>query len=143
LKGIELLRIALNLTLFILVTGKAFAAHAACPFQNDSKEEKLCISNQVDLAEKMMVTYLFAAKEAVENDDSLMQQISDSQAAWVTYRKEQCDNDLLWARLEKKPYSFRSAMQCQLDLTKSRSHDIWAAYLSRSSATPILPEPLL
>lgn len=139
-----MLRIALSLGLFLLVAGCAYKAQTeqtSCTFQDDSKEEKLCFSNQVDIAEKMMKSYLTAAKEKVAGDNSLVQQINDSQAAWVAYRKEQCDNDLLWGKLGLRPFSFRSAMQCQLDLTKSRTHDIWTVYLSRGLETTVLPEP--
>lgn len=114
---------------------------AACAYQDDSKEEKVCISNQAGLAEKRMLTYLQAARRAVEGNESLMQQIDESQTAWVNYRKEQCDNDSLWARVGGKAFSFRQAMQCQLDLTLSRTHDIWAVYLSRNPNASIRQEP--
>ena len=135
-------KIAFCLTFYILVAGRALAMSGTCLFADDSKEEKLCISNEADRAEKMMAEYLQAAKEAIAGDDSLRQQLSDSQAAWLDYRKEQCDNELLWAKLGKRPFSFRSGMECQLDLTQSRTRDIWAVYLSRASATSILSEPL-
>ena len=76
-----MLKIALNLTLYILIAGQAFAMPGTCPFADDSKEEKLCISNEADRTEKTMMAYLQAAQEAVSGDEALVQQISDSQAA--------------------------------------------------------------
>ena len=136
-----MLKIALGLMVYLLVAGEAFAAPSSCPFADDSKEEKLCISAEADRAEKMMLAYLSAAKAALAGDDSLVQHLSDSQAAWLVYRKEQCDNEQLWARLRNKPFSFRLSMECQLHLTQGRTRDIWNVYLLRNSGTPILSEP--
>lgn len=135
------MKIALGLMVYLLVAGEAFAAPSSCPFADDSKEEKLCISAEADRAEKMMLAYLSAAKAALAGDDSLVQHLSDSQAAWLVYRKEQCDNEQLWARLRNKPFSFRLSMECQLHLTQGRTRDIWNVYLLRNSGTPILSEP--
>lgn len=138
-----MLRFAVALTLCILIASRAFAMPSTCPFAEDSKEEKLCISFEADQAERTMKVYLQAAKEAVATDASLVQQIINSQAAWLDYRKEQCDNEILWAKLGRKPLSFRSGMECQLDLTHNRTRDIWAVYLSRADPGPTLPEPQL
>jgi len=120
---------------------QVFRESRTCAYQNDSRGEKVCISNQAGLAEETMATYLQAARSTVEGSDSLTQQIDDSQKAWIRYRKEQCDDDSLWAKVGGKPFSFRLSMECQLDLTRSRTHDIWAVYLSHNPKSPILSEP--
>ena len=137
----KILKFAVGLTLCIFASGPAFSMPSTCTFANDSKEEKLCISYELDQSERTKGVYLQAAKEAVAIDESLVQQISDSQAAWLSYRKEQCDNGLLRVKLGSKSFSFRSSMECKVDLTQNRTSDIWAVYLARSESRLMLLKP--
>ena len=63
-----------------------------------------------------------------------------SQSAWLAYRDAECS--ALYAWWSDGTIRGPKALQCQIDLTRDRTHHLWSAYLTFVDSTPpILPEP--
>jgi uncharacterized protein YecT (DUF1311 family) len=99
------------------------------------------MSAEIDKADKTLREYLEAAKERISRDKITGLNLDATQAEWSRYRTMHCgDVYQYWA---EGTYRYRASAQCQIDLARSRTHDIWAAYLTFVDSTPaLLPEPL-
>ena len=132
-----------HLIAVISVFSFATAAAAAEPLCRDSKntvEDTKCMSAEIDKADKALREYLEAAKERLSRDKVKGLNLDATQAEWSRYRTMHCgDVYLYWV---EGTYRYRASAQCQIDLARSRTHDIWAAYLTFVDSTPaLLPEP--
>jgi uncharacterized protein YecT (DUF1311 family) len=98
------------------------------------------MSAEIDKADKALRGYLDAAKERLSRDKVKGLNLDAAQAEWSRYRTMHCgDVYLYWV---EGTYRYRASAQCQIDLARSRTHDIWAAYLTFVDSTPaLLPEP--
>jgi len=129
----------------IAVSAFSFAATAAaaellCPSSKNTVEDTKCMSAEIDKADRVLRQYLEAAKERLSRDKVKGLNLDATQAEWSRYRTMHCgDVYLYWV---EGTYRYRASAQCQIDLTRSRTHDIWAAYLTFVDSTPaLLPEP--
>jgi uncharacterized protein YecT (DUF1311 family) len=121
----------------------ASTAATAAPLCYDSKstvEDTKCMSAEIDKADRALREYLEAAKERLSRDKVKGLNLDAAQAEWSRYRTMHCgDVYLYWV---EGTYRYRASAQCQIDLARSRTHDIWAAYLTFVDSTPaLLPEP--
>jgi len=129
--------------LIAVVSIFSVATAAAEPLCRDSKntvEDTKCMSAEIDKADKALREYLEAAKERLVRDKVKGVNLNAAQAEWSRYRTMHCgDVYLYWV---EGTYRYRASAQCQIDLARSRTHDIWAAYLTFVDSTPaLLPEP--
>jgi uncharacterized protein YecT (DUF1311 family) len=124
----------------VSVMGTASAAELLCSNAQNTVEEAKCMAAEVDKADKTLQEYLEAAKDRISSDKSIGLQLDAAQDAWSRYRTMHCgDVYRYWAQ---GTYRYRASAQCQIDLAHSRTHDIWAAYLTFVDSTPaVLPEP--
>lgn len=99
-----------------------------------------CAAKEVEAAEILLEQYLKKAKEKFADDSAVFKSIENGQGAWLTYRKTHCDS----VREVWSGGTIRGVMTsgCKLQLTKERTHTIWADYLTYMDSTPpLLPEP--
>jgi len=122
------------------VLGTASAAELLCANASNTVDETKCMSAEIDKADRTLQEYLTEAKDRIARDKVVGLQLDAAQAEWSRYRTRHCgDVYLYW---EQGTYRYRASAQCQIDLARSRTHDIWAAYLTFVDSTPaLLPEP--
>lgn len=99
-----------------------------------------CLGKRLDEADARLNEYLAAAGKHIESTGGASLNLKTAQEAWVRYRDAQC-NDVykLW-----EGGTARTAMglQCRINLTQERTHDVWRAFLTFMDSTPPLkPEP--
>lgn len=123
--------------LVLPVTVAAAHAEPCEEYGAPSLEWRACADNAVHAADAKLESYMQAAQSrAGETGKSL----AAAQAAWSGYRTAHCgDVYLFWGSGQQR---YRASLQCNLELTRERTHDIWAAYLTHSDSAPaVLPEP--
>ena len=91
-------------------------------------------------AEKILQSYINKSSERYSPQKDFDAHMEASQETWLKYREAQCDAVYnLWISGTIRGLM---ALQCKLDLTKKRTHDIWVTYLTYMDSTPaILPNP--
>jgi uncharacterized protein YecT (DUF1311 family) len=103
-------------------------------------EINACIGDALENENKVLGLYLSKAKERYANQVTVITSIHQSQQDWLVYRQSHCDAVYdIWS-----DGSIRGLMfgECMLKLTKQRTHQIWADYLTYMDNTPpLLPEP--
>ncbi|MFZ6645109.1 lysozyme inhibitor LprI family protein [Undibacterium sp. TJN25] len=125
---------------FSFVLTAASAKDAVCYDPKDDIEDRQCMSAEVDKADEKLAKYIEAAKARIAEDQTIELSLDVAQKAWLSYRSAQCgDVYTYWLR---GTYRYRVSLQCMIDLTQERTHDIWSAYLTYVDSTPAtLPEP--
>ena len=124
---------------YIMAAGAAHA-EALCANMSDAQKETQCMTGEVDKANKKLANYLQAAKSRLQQEGRKRLNLDTTQKAWEAYRSAHCgDVYTFWA---DGSIRHRQIAQCQLDLTLSRTHDVWQAYLTFADSTPpLLPAP--
>lgn len=122
------------------VIANASASELLCGNAKNTVEEAQCLSAELEKSNKALTDYLAVAKERITRENSGKPQLDAAQAAWLQYRSVQCDDvHKYW---EAGTYRSRAELECEIELTRSRTHDIWKAYLTYFGTTPPLrPEP--
>lgn len=100
----------------------------------------MCSQQEVHTAEAEMHEYLNASKERYSKETQLLRLLAESQEQWREYRKVHCDAIYqAWAEGTIRGVMYND---CMLDVTKSRTHELWQSYLTYMDSTPpVLPEP--
>jgi uncharacterized protein YecT (DUF1311 family) len=142
---ILLIRIGMLFRVFVglvlcLNLATASARDAICADSKDTIEERNCMSAQVDKVEQKLVRYIDAAKERISEDKNIALSLDEAQKAWLSYRLVHCGD--VYKYWFQGTYRYRASLQCMLDLTQERTHDIWSAYLTYTDSNDgVLPEP--
>jgi len=124
------------------VAGTASASEMLCATAQNTVDETKCMSAEIDKADRTLREYLDAAKARISRDQIKGLYLDAAQAEWSRYRKLHCGD--VYQYWVDGSYRYRASAQCQIDLARSRTHDIWAAYLTFVDSTPaLLPEPEL
>ncbi|MFZ6731593.1 lysozyme inhibitor LprI family protein [Undibacterium sp. Ji42W] len=115
-------------------------AEILCATAKNTQEEAQCMANEVSKADKKLDAYLQAAKSRINKTPDAKLNLDTAQKAWEQYRAAHCgDVYTFWVQGSIR---LRQSAQCQLDLTQSRTHDVWKAYLTFADSTPpVLPQP--
>jgi uncharacterized protein YecT (DUF1311 family) len=124
-----------------ILAAPASAAELVCGNSANTVEETKCMSAQLDRSDRKLSDYIAAAKVKIgKAEDPVKPKLDDAQAAWLNYRTAHCGE--VYSYWSAGTYRYRASLQCMLDLTRERTHDIWAAYLTYQDSTPaVLPEP--
>lgn len=118
----------------------AQASETLCLQAKSTVEETQCLSGVLDKDKKVLADYLNAAKERVAKEDSGKPQLDAAQDAWLHYLSAQCGD--VYTYWEAGSYRYRADLECEIELTRARTHQIWSAYLRNFGTTPHLrPEP--
>ncbi|MFZ6708731.1 lysozyme inhibitor LprI family protein [Undibacterium sp. TC9W] len=131
-----------QLVLACLLCATATVSHAEilCTTAKNTQEEAQCMAAEVNKADQKLQTYLQAAKSRIDKTPDVKLNLDTAQKVWEQYRAAHCgDVYTYWAQGSVR---YRQSAQCQLDLTQSRTHDVWQAYLTYADSTPpVLPRP--
>jgi uncharacterized protein YecT (DUF1311 family) len=116
------------------------ASDPLCLHAKNTVEETQCLSGELDKANKVLTEYLNAAKERIARESSGKPQLDAAQDAWLHYRSAQCGD--VYTYWEAGTYRYRADLECEIELTRSRTHDIWFAYMRNfGTSPPLRPEP--
>lgn len=111
-----------------------------------------CVAEDLRLETVRMEAYLDAAIgqvriEAEESGedaaaaDDVIGEIRASQDLWGSYAERACD--AVYTRWQAGTIRVVMALNCQIDLTRERTHYLWREYLPYPDSTPaVLPEPV-
>jgi uncharacterized protein YecT (DUF1311 family) len=128
------------LALFYTLATTAAQAEIVCANINTPQEEARCMAGEVDKANKKLSSYLQAAKSRLQQEDDNKLDLDATQRAWENYRSAHCDD--VYTYWASGSIRYRQSAQCQLDLTLTRTRDVWQAYLTFADSTPaLLPAP--
>jgi uncharacterized protein YecT (DUF1311 family) len=121
-------------------TAVAGASEPLCLQAKNPVEEAQCLSRELDKANKAMAEYLDTAKARISKQDSAGPQLDAAQEAWLRYRSAHCSD--VYTYWQAGTYRNRASLECEIELARSRTHEIWSAYLTYFGTTPPLrPEP--
>jgi uncharacterized protein YecT (DUF1311 family) len=114
-----------------------------CPGGGISADRNICLSDVRKRAEKRREGYLAAALKRYQFEQELADLISTSDAAFIAYRGAECAAaSKWWEQDEDKTIGVFALLNCEIELTDQRTHQIWQSYLLNSDdMPPILPEP--
>lgn len=111
-----------------------------CENALNTLEINQCAAIELQTAEQQLETYLQASFEHNAEDPILVEAIKRSQADWSTYMTAHCD--AIYTQWRDGSIRGVMALSCKTELTKDRTHQIWANFLTYMDRTPpILPEP--
>ncbi len=99
-----------------------------------------CAAMELASVQATLDEYLQASFEHNANDPALVASIKAAQKDWEAYLASHCDA----VYTQWRDGSIRGVMtlSCKTQLTKQRTHQIWANFLSHMDSTsPVLPEP--
>lgn len=99
-----------------------------------------CRVGQLNDEEKKQKQYFDAAVKRAALFDLDAKHLNDEQLAWTKYRETLCGNVyLMWVQGTAR---YEMAAQCNLNVTRERTYDLWRSYLTYIDSTPpILPDP--
>jgi len=116
-------------------------ADSPCPNVNATPESHKCMEAKIAEAEALLDRYIYAAQtEAAGIGSTEPPKLANTQTLWLKYRDSQCgDAYLFWLA---GSYRYEATLKCELELTRSRTHEIWSTFLVRfGTGPPVLPEP--
>lgn len=128
---------------FLLVLGLCSMnlAHAA-PLQCDGNtlEIQACLAKKIDKANSRLTEYLSTAQARIDKNFGSKPDLKAAQKAWIRYREIECGDVFdFWVQ---GTYRTIASAECELRLTRQRTHEVWQAYLTYQDSTPpLLPEP--
>lgn len=100
------------------------------------------LTDQIANAEKEQTRYYEAVKKQLANDPKTWAKVQKSQKTWRQYRDEECGaiyQHWIDGSIRNEMYN-----RCSLKSIKSRTRNLWEAYLTYMDSTPpVLPEPTI
>ena len=124
----------------VAASATATAAKPVCDDSKNNAEDKQCMAAEVEKAHEKLADYLAVAKERIATQKIQGVDLDTAQADWLRYRTAHC-RDVYQYWIEGT-HRHRAGAQCVLELTQTRTRDIWSAYLTFADSTPPLrPEP--
>lgn len=111
-----------------------------CDNAFSTPELNQCAYIELEAAQTELTQYLQASFEHNAHDPELVEAIKVAQKDWQDYLKSHCDS--VYTQWREGTIRGVMAISCKTTLTKQRTHEIWANFLTYiDSATPVLPEP--
>ena len=111
-----------------------------CENAMNTLEINQCAAIELQAAEEQLKTYLQTAFEHNAEDPILVEAIKRAQTDWSTYMNSHCD--AVYTQWRDGSIRGVMALSCKTELTKERTHQIWANFLTYMDSTPpVLPEP--
>ncbi|MDX1475202.1 MAG: lysozyme inhibitor LprI family protein [Reinekea sp.] len=111
-----------------------------CENARTTIEINQCAGMALESAQAVLAEYLQASFENHADDPELVAAIKTAQKDWQAYMTSHCDA----VYTQWRDGSIRGVMtlSCKTQLTKQRTHEIWANFLTYMDSTaPVLPEP--
>ncbi|MFA0629716.1 lysozyme inhibitor LprI family protein [Vibrio sp. 10N.222.49.A3] len=101
-----------------------------------------CAAIELESAQLELEQYLEASFEHNAYDAELVSSIKVAQDSWQAYMTAHCDS--VYTQWRDGTIRGVMALSCKIRLTKQRTHEVWANFLTYMDSTPaVLPEPKL
>lgn len=128
--------------LFFIYSVNALSDDFDCDKAMTTPQINYCAGVELEKVQLEMNTYLTKSKEHNNYDPELIQSISVAQKAWSLYAKAHCES--IYTKWRDGTIRGVMFLNCKTKLTKQRTHEIWANFLTfMDSTSPVLPEPKL
>ncbi|MEZ8736078.1 MULTISPECIES: lysozyme inhibitor LprI family protein [unclassified Vibrio] len=99
-----------------------------------------CAAIELESAQAELDKYLAASFEHNAYDAELVASIKKAQESWQAYMTAHCDS--VYTQWRDGSIRGLMALSCKTTLTKQRTHEVWANFLTYMDSTPpVLPEP--
>lgn len=132
--------VAYCLSLVVMTAAKAEKPQLLCLNSKDTIEETQCLNQELAKANSILADYLKTAQERMNRQNAGKPQMAKAQEAWLAYRDAHCSD--VYASEEGGSYRFRAELECRIEATRSRTHEIWSAYIRMfGTDVPARPEP--
>ncbi|TEW42685.1 lysozyme inhibitor LprI family protein [Psychromonas algicola] len=132
----------LFIILFSLYSVNALSDDFDCSQAMTTPQINYCAGVELEKAEAEMNTYLTKSKEHNGHDMELIKSIEVAQKAWTNYANAHCD--AIYTQWRGGTIRGLMSLSCKTKVTKQRTHEIWANFLTYMDSTPaVLPEPEL
>lgn len=126
----------------LVLTATVSAEEAAFDCNNavNTLQINECASIELDSAKKELSKYLDTSFEHNSYDPELVKAIKVAQNDWQAYMSSHCDS--IYTQWREGTIRGVMYISCKTKLTKQRTHEVWANFLTFMDSTPpVLPEP--
>lgn len=128
------------LLFFVMTVARAEKPQLMCLDARNTLDEAKCLNQELDKANRVLAEYLATAQQRIDKDNAGKPQVAGTQDVWLKYRDAQCKD--VYTYEEAGSYRYRSELECEIEATRSRTHEIWAAYMRMfDTSPPLRPEP--
>ena len=111
-----------------------------CENARTTIEINQCASAELESAQATLDDYLQASYEHHADVPELVAAIKTAQKDWQAYLTSHCD--AVYQQWRDGTIRGVMSLSCKTQLTRQRSHEIWASFLTYTdSSPPVLPEP--
>ncbi|MDP2488768.1 hypothetical protein CWO07_08000 [Vibrio splendidus] len=113
-----------------------------CENAMNTLEINHCAAIELESAQVELEQYLEASFEHNAYDAELVASIKKAQENWQAYMSAHCNS--VYTQWRDGSIRGLMALSCKTTLTKQRTHEVWANFLTYMDSTPpVLPEPKL
>ena len=113
-----------------------------CENAMNTIEINQCAAIELESAQAELDKYLAASFEHNAYDAQLVASIKKAQENWQAYMTAHCDS--VYTQWRDGSIRGVMALSCKTTLTKQRTHEVWANFLTYMDSTPpVLQEPKL
>ncbi|MEZ9201242.1 hypothetical protein CWN85_03945 [Vibrio splendidus] len=113
-----------------------------CENAMNTIEINQCAAIELESAQAELDKYLAASFEHNAYDAELVASIKKAQESWQAYMSAHCSS--VYTQWRDGSIRGLMALSCKTTLTKQRTHEVWANFLTYMDSTPpVLPEPKL
>ncbi|WP_017092013.1 lysozyme inhibitor LprI family protein [Vibrio splendidus] len=113
-----------------------------CENAMNTIEINQCAAIELESAQAELDKYLAASFEHNAYDAELVASIKKAQESWQAYMSAHCSS--VYTQWRDGSIRGIMALSCKTALTKQRTHEVWANFLTYMDSTPpVLPEPKL
>jgi uncharacterized protein YecT (DUF1311 family) len=128
------------LSLGVMFVARAEKPQLLCLDAGNTLDEAKCLNKELDKANTILAEYLATAQQRINKQNAGRPQIEGAQKAWLKYRDAHCgDVETYWGA---GTYRYRADLECEIEATRSRTHEIWSGYMRTfGTSPPVLPEP--
>ncbi|MDH5888042.1 lysozyme inhibitor LprI family protein [Vibrio splendidus] len=113
-----------------------------CENAMNTIEINQCAAIELETAQAELDKYLAASFEHNDYDAELVASIKKAQESWQAYMSAHCNS--VYTQWRDGSIRGLMALSCKTTLTKQRTHEVWANFLTYMDSTPpVLPEPKL
>ncbi len=113
-----------------------------CENAMNTIEINQCAAIELESAQAELDKYLAASFEHNAYDAELVASIKKAQESWQAYMSAHCNS--VYTQWRDGSIRGVMALSCKTRLTKQRTHEVWANFLTYMDSTPpVLPEPKL
>ncbi|PMO42053.1 hypothetical protein BCT10_17760 [Vibrio splendidus] len=138
----KVLTVVLLTCLPLLASASASDDVIDCENAMNTIEINQCAAIELETAQVELEQYLEASFEHNDYDAELVASIKKAQESWQAYMSAHCSS--VYTQWRDGSIRGLMALSCKTTLTKQRTHEVWANFLTYMDNTPpVLPEPKL